>query len=182
MATSTEVRNFNSLSPVGFSFVLERIPNTIWNIQEISIPGVSLGDSSRSVPTGKSAIPGDTLQYDELSITFVVDESMNNWRELYNWMRGLAPTHIGIDRDNQYKILKNNRFGLLSDGELIIMTNSGNENIRYKFKDLFPLSLSSISLNTTSTSIDPITATISFQYTNFDIVIYDSNSIPGNTI
>ena len=97
-------------------------------------------------------------------------------------MRGLAPTHIGDDKTNQFKTLKANRFGLLSDGELIVMNNSGNENLIFKFKDLFPLSLSSISLNTTSTSIDPITATISFRYTNFDIVTVDPTSIEGNSI
>jgi hypothetical protein len=183
MPTSRSIHNINNLSPVGFEFSLVRIPNLVWSIQEINVPGVTLGDSSKYYATGKVAIPGDNLEYDELNITFIVDESLNNWREIYNWMRGLAPTSIGSDSSNQYKDLENSDFRLVSDGDLHIMTNTGNPNIHFSFKDLFPMSLATIPMNTTATSIDALTATVSFRYTRFDIDVnedYNSTSVPGN--
>lgn len=147
------------------------------------MPGLSLGDSSRNYATGKVAIPGDNLEYEELSVTFLVDESLNNWREIYNWMRGLAPTHI--NGDNQHTTLSASDFGLVSDGNLILMTNTGNPNITVSFKDLFPYSLGAISMNSSSTSIDPISCTASFRYTRFDLTVNDtlnSNTVPENVL
>lgn len=184
MATSQKVYNLNNLSPVGFSFLIKRCPNVNWFVQEVNLPGVTLGDSSKYYATGKAAIPGDNLEYNELTISFIVDESLNNWREIYNWMRGLAPTAIG--GDNQYKDLKASEFGLISDGNLVVLTNSSNPNISLSFKDLFPTSLSDVHFRTTDTTLDPITASVTFRYTHFDFdsinLEYNSKYVPENKI
>lgn len=169
MPSSQKVGNLNTLSSTGFSFGINRCPNVNWFVQEVSLPGITLGDASRQYAAGKASIPGDSLEYNELTLTFAVDESLNNWREIYNWMRGLAPTHLGKER-NQYKKLQDSTDGTVSDGTLIIMTNSVNPNITVSFKDLFPTSLSDISLRTTDSSVEVITATVSFRYTYYDIV------------
>lgn len=182
MPSSQKVYNLNNLSPVGFSFQIQRCPNVNWFVQEAIVPGINLGDASKYYATGKAAIPGDNLEYDELSITFIVDESLNDWREIYNWMRGLAPT--AINGGNQYESLKNSDFSTTSDGTLIILTNSSNPNISMSFKDLFPVSLSHIQFRTTDTALDPITATVSFRYTyfDFDIVNPEYNEVTVPTI
>lgn len=184
MPSSRKVYNINNLSPVGFSFQIERCPNLNWFIQEAIVPGISLGDSSRNYSTGRTALPGNVLEYDELSITFVVDESLNNWREIYNWMRGLAPTAVGDA--NQYKTLKDSDYGTSSDATLIILTNSSNPNITMMFKDLFPISLSHIQFRTTDTSLDPVTATVTFRYSYFDFdkisSEYNNQYVPENKI
>ena len=184
MPSSNSVYNINNLSPVGFSFMIKRCPNLNWFIQDVNVPGISLGDASKYYATGKAAIPGDHIEYNELNITFVVDESLNNWRELYNWMRGLAPT--AVNGDNQYKYLENSDFGLTSDGSLVILTNSSNPNITMSFKDLFPMSLGDIHFSTTDTSLNPITVTASFRYSYFDFDIvnqeYNDNYVPVNKI
>lgn len=169
MATSTNVYNQELLSPNSFQFGIQRLPNVNWTIQEVSLPGVTLGDSSRNYSTGKASIPGDNLEYNELSVTFVVDESLNNWREIYNWMRGLAPTKLGDD--NQYTDLKKSDYNVVSDGSLIILTNSSNPNITVSFKDLYPMSISDVSLRITDPSIDPLTSTVTFRYSymEFDV-------------
>lgn len=184
MPSSQKVYNLNNLSPVGFSFQLARCPNLNWFIQEASVPGISIGDASKYYSTGKAAIPGNNIEYDELSLTFIVDESLNNWREIYNWMRGLAPTAIG--GDNQYLSLKKSDFGTTSDGILTVLTNSSNPNITLSFKDLFPVSVSSINFRTTDTSLEPITATVSFRYSYFDFDTinseYNEKSVPANKV
>lgn len=180
MPSTNKVYNINNLSPVGFAFTIARCPNVNWFIQEAVIPGVSFGDASKYYATGKAAIPGDTLEYNEFSITFIVDESLNNWREIYNWMRGLAPT--AINGDNEYKNMKNSDFGTVSDGSLIVLTNSSNPNITMSFKDMFPVTLSDVQFRTTDTALDPITATVQFRYSyfNFDNInpTYNDKSVP----
>lgn len=186
MPSSQKVGNLNTLSTTGFSFGINRCPNINWFVQEVNLPGINLGDSSRAYAVGKAAIAGDNLEYNELTLSFAVDESLNNWREIYNWMRGLAPTHLGSNR-NQYRELVKSNDGEVSDGTLIIMTNSVNPNITVSFKDLFPTSLSDVSLRTTDSSIEVITATVSFRYTYYDIIANQTynahlNSVADNVL
>ena len=35
-------------------------------------------------------IPGDKLDYDNLNITFLVDENLENYREIHGWLTGLG--------------------------------------------------------------------------------------------
>lgn len=169
MISSTKVHNLNTLSPTGFAFSLQRCPNVSWFVQTTNLPGVTLGDASKNYATGRAAIPGDNLEYNEFELEFIVDESLNNWREIYNWMRGLAPT--SFDESSKYKELKNSEFGIVSDGTLIIMTNGNNPNITVSFKDLFPLTLSDIRFDTSSSDVETLKATVSFRYTYYNISV-----------
>lgn len=171
MPTSDNVHNHNTLSPIGFEFVLSRTPNIVWSVQSANVPGVSLGDSSRNYSTGKAAIPGDNLEYNEFTINFIVDESLNNWREIYNWMRGLAPTALG--GENQYSNLKNSDYNTTSDATLILLTNSGNPNIIIDFKDVFPFSLGDVQMNITETSIEAIQVSVSFRYSYMNLKVVE---------
>lgn len=190
MPTSNNVKNLNTLNTLGFEFVLSRSPNLIWFIQSVNIPGVTIGDSSRNYSTGKASIPGDDLEYNELSITFIIDESLNGWREIYNWIRGLAPTSIGkndmeTDTSNQYKSLMDSNHGILSDATLILHTNLSNPNIKFEFKDVYPLSLGDMEMNVSGTSVDAITTTVEFRYTRYDISVIESmesQAVEGNTL
>jgi len=153
------------------------------NDPEVSVPGVALGDASKSYSTGLATFAGDSLQYNELSISFIVDESLNNWREIYNWMRGLAPASLG--EDNQYSDLKMSDYRTVSDASLILLTNTGNPNIKIDFKDMFPLSLSDIGLKLNDTSVEPVSAQVTFRYTYMNFTVVESvnpTSVEGNVL
>ena len=184
MASSNRISNHNTLQTTGFSFGIARCPNINWFVQEAIIPGVTLGDASKNSAVGRAAFAGDNLLYDELVLTFAIDENLANWREIYNWMRGLAPTRLE-KLDNQYGALKESDFYVVSDGTLTVMTNANNPNIEIYFKDLFPLSLGNVELKTTDTEINVITCRVSFRYTSYDITIntiYNDNPVPDNII
>ena len=184
MPSSNRISTINSLQPTGFTFALVRCPNVQWFVQEAILPGVSLGDASKYYATGKAAIAGDTLLYNEFQFDFTIDENLSNWIEIYNWSRGLAPTRLGA-QENQYTTLAKSDFGTVSDGVLTVMTNANNPNITIYFKDLFPLSLSDIPLKTTDTTIEPIMASVRFKYTSYNIEIetaHSSINVEGNII
>lgn len=184
MISSTKVYNQELLSPNNFQFGIKRLPNVNWTIQEIVIPGVSLGDASKNYATGRASIPGDSLEYNELTMSFVVDESLNNWREIYNWMRGLAPTQLNTDI-NQYSSLKKTDYGVVSDATLNVLTNKNNTNITIYFKDIYPLNISDIPLRITDTTIDPIQANVTFRYSYMDFEVnsnLNTGFVPENIL
>jgi hypothetical protein len=63
-----------------------------------------------------------------------------------------------------------------SDGSLYILNSNYNTTAVVKFKDLFPVSLSSLEFDATQTDIQYFTADVAFKYTVYNIL--DSNNQP----
>ena len=58
----------------------------------------------------------------------------------------------------------------MSDGTLLVYNSNYNVNLKVQYKDLFPVSLSSIQFDTTLTDIKYATAEAVFKYTIYDII------------
>ena len=159
---SSQPDNINLLSPVGFRFNIEFLPLTNWFLTSVNLPGISLADVTQPTPLMQAAVPGNDLIFDPLSITFLVDEDLNNWRELYDWL-------IGIGFPNQYAEYKSQKENkqIYSDATLTILNSNMNVNYNMFFKDLFPTNLSEVLFDSASADIEGIKATASFRYLSY---------------
>ena len=166
MSTQTML---NMLSPLNFKFTLKRAPNLNFFVQTINIPGVALPKVDTPNPLIKIPLSGDHLEYDELDITFKVDENLQNYLEVHNWVRALGKPSF-----NEYSVLANQATytgeGLKSDIVVTVLTSQKNSNYEFIFKDAFPISISSISFQSTDESVNYIEASARFVYTIFDTV------------
>jgi hypothetical protein len=163
-----EVANKNFLSPLNFKFQLKRAPHVNFFIQTIVIPGISLPSVDTPNPFVKLPYAGDHLSYDELSFSFKVDEDLQNYLEIHNWLRYEGKLYF-----EEYKELaaapRYTGEGLKSDISVSLLTSNRQANYEVVFKDAFPISLSSITLSTTTPDINYIEASASFRYLYFDI-------------
>ena len=77
-------------SPTQFRFILNQIPKVQFFVQAANIPGISLGEAV--IPTPYKDIPyvGDKVTYENLTIQFIVDEHLENYIEMHNWMIGIG--------------------------------------------------------------------------------------------
>ena len=153
--------NTSFLSPIGFKFQLNNFPEVNYFCQSATLPGISI--SAIDVPTALKtiAIAGDEVNFEELSIKFIVDENMKNWLSIYDWIIGLGfPTKEGQEK---YKKLSENS-ELTTDATLTVLTGNMNPQINFIFQECFPLSLSSIAFDSGGTDIDYVTADVSFRY------------------
>jgi len=171
-ATVNQPSNLNFLSPVGFNFSLKKLPNTVYFIQSVNLPSVTLGEYSFPTPFSRIPVPGDHLEFGELTVAFRIDEDMQNYREINEWLFALGfPENF-----SQYESLKNTDLlagsgeGLVSDATLTILTSAMNPNIEVRFKDMFPLSLDSIDFLYSATDIDYILGSATFRYQRYEIV------------
>ena len=170
--TDTQPANLNQLNVVGFQVNFSRLPNTEYFCQRVNIPAVILGETHESNPFMNTPLEGDTLSYEALSISFILDEDIQNYMEIYNWL-----TAIGFPRDyTQFAALKRTENfpteteGLYSDIDIMLQTNKSNPNYIIKFQDVFPTALSSIQLDSTATTIEPIVVDAAFNFRGqFDI-------------
>lgn len=153
----------NFLNPVEFRLKIERLPNLEFFIQSVNIPDISAGITERATPFKKLYTPGDKAEYGELIVSCLVDENMETYKEVWNWLVSLTYPE-GFD---QYKRLLESPEGIFSDATLIIMNNNKNSNIEIKFIDLFPTSVGPIQLDTASGDVTPPQVDFSFKYSHY---------------
>ena len=66
-----------------------------------------------------------------------------------------------------------NAFGraenVYSDGSMIILTSQQNPNLSYTFKDMFPISISPLTFDTTQSDVTYLDSTVSFRYSFYTL-------------
>lgn len=152
----------NALLPTYYRFSIARLPNTVYFCQTASLPTVTM--SEVLMPTPFMAIKNPSkLDFDELSITFVVDEEMKNWLEIFNWMRSCT----NVEDYEEFKPTNTH----LSTANLIILNSAKNPKINVTFEGLYPRTLGSIDFSSTVIDPEPFQCTATFAYRNYNIEI-----------
>ena len=77
-------------SPIQFRFKITKLPKVEFFIQTANIPGINLGTATVPTPLYDYPVPGDTLTYQSLDISFLCDENLSNYKELHDWLSGLG--------------------------------------------------------------------------------------------
>jgi hypothetical protein len=179
----SQIENRNFLSPTGFKFVLKRSPKVAFFCNQANIPDITLGIANQPSYLRDIPIPGDKLQFGDLSLRFLVDENLENYMEIQNWMRGLGyPEDVKQFRDlSDEGIIQtnyaNDRQNIYSDGTLQILNSNLIAKFQVFFKDLFPYSLSTITFDATQTDIEYFTADVSFKYTMYNLTDLSGNPL-----
>jgi len=151
------------LSPLGFSFSIYKLPEFNFFVQSVTLPGIQLGSTDQPTPFKKIPIYGDQVEFGNLVVTFKVNEDLGNYIELYNWIYGLGfPTDF-----KEFKDLKNNPGigeGLESDGTLMILSSNQQPIMKIELEDMFPVSLSDLTMDSRDTTMEYLEATAEFRF------------------
>ena len=134
---------------------------------------------------------GDQLTFDNLTINFIVDEFLENYLSLHEWM-----TAIGFPKTRkQFSDFKTNtsntpatvRSGaststdigdvqkpspnnaLFSDATLTILSNKNNPIVNVLFRDLYPVAMSALEYDQAATDVEYLSASVDFAYQIYEI-------------
>jgi len=182
-AFSNQIQNRNFLSPTGFKFVLNRCPKVAFFSNSANIPGINLGVAVQPSYLKDIDTPGDKITFNDLVIRFLVDEDLENYMQIQNWIRGLGfPDSLdeiyNLQREQKYVDTTDSKLmNIYSDGTLQILTSSSNPNFKLKFKDLWPYSLSDLQFDATNTDVQYLTAEVTFKYTIYNITDLNGNNL-----
>ena len=94
-------QNTNPLQATKFLLTFDRLPSTQYFCQEVNLPGVTLGTVDRVTPFLDMYSPGTKLKYDDLNISFIVDEELQSWKDMYNWFISIADPDGFEGRDHK---------------------------------------------------------------------------------
>ncbi len=159
--------NITPLSPNGFMFSVTKLPDISFFCQQVNLPGITLGDPEYANPFTKQPIPGETLTYDTLEINFLIDNEMKNYKYLYNWIIALGfpneyeqyRAFVQSDNNNYSELAKN-----YSDATLSILTGNNNIAQQVQFIDLFPVTIGTVTFQSTNTDVNYIQCNATFRY------------------
>ena len=173
-AFDNQVSNRNFLSPTGFRFTLNRAPKVAFFGNTANIPSMTLGVANQSTYLKDIDVPGDKILFEDFSLRFLVDENLENYMEIYNWIRGLGfPESLeeiyNLQRTGKIDQPLDKVMNVFSDGTLQVLTSHQNPNFKVVFQDLWPYSLSTLQFDATSEDIQYFTADVSFKYTIYNI-------------
>ena len=181
------------LSPTQFKFNIHQLPKVEFFCTAANVPAINLGEAIFPTPYKQIPVMGDTLTYDNLSISFIVDENLENYIELHEWL-----TAIGFHKDREQFTtfrsstadspvltqgisddrglttgtaqLSTSARGMFGDAILTILTNKNNPVVEVRFQDLFPVALGALDFTQTATDVEYITVTADFSYKIYEIV------------
>lgn len=168
-ALDNQPTNINFLSPLGFKFQIKKTPNMNYFVQSVNLPSVSIGTIDVATPFSRIPLPGDKVTFSPLEVTFKVDENMENYLEIYNWIIAIGRPDNFTDGAYIYSAPEMSGEGVKSDLSLVILTNGMRGNKIVNFLDAHPTNLSDITFDSTLTDVEYVTATVTFDYRRFTI-------------
>lgn len=143
-----------------------------WQVQSVQFPGVNIETARvvRSPKLSNTMMAGSGTTFEDLQVTFLIDEDMLAYAEMYEWMLTMQ-NYLGPTTESHGNVPKT--------ALLYIMDNT-RENIvtTFKFHEIYPKSINDIEWNYTETGdLDSMTSTVIFGYTHFDMIMPDGKEI-----
>ena len=180
MATAfqNQLTNRNFLSPAGFLFNITKEPKVSFFCTSASIPYLSFETSIQPSYLKDIDVPGEKLQYGDLVVRFLVDEDLNNYMSIHNWMTGIGYPESAGDFKTETTAPDTSRDLNLqySDGSLTIQNSNFRTCAIVRYKDMFPTSLTSLEFDTGVSDIQYFTAEANFKYLVYNIVDKDGRT------
>ena len=173
-------------SPTQFRLGINQLPKVEFFTVAANLPGISAGTVTQATPFKDIPLMGEKMEYENLSISFIVDEYLENYISLHNWMVG-----IGFPENReQFRTFRDvtsntpagggtptvDRIGsatadraMYSDAFLQILSNKNNPIVEVNFENAFPISLSALDFTQTATDVEYMVATAEFAYQIYEI-------------
>ena len=176
-------------SPTQFKFSINQLPKVEFFTTAANIPDITLSDVVIPTPFKPIPVLGQNLTYGNLSLSFIVDEFLENYRELHDWLTG-----IGFPKDRkQFKEFRSNTSNtgnasatpvqdvgkvgktvpdaaMFSDATLTVLSNKNNPIVEVRFSNLYPVSLGALEFNQGATDVEYLTTTADFTYQLYEII------------
>tara|TARA_Y100000310_G_C20436301_1_gene693894 strand:+ start:215 stop:772 length:558 start_codon:yes stop_codon:yes gene_type:complete len=155
--------NTSYLHPTCFRFYLGRVPAVTYFCQAVNLPSIDLPPIERpNMFADVKEIIGKPT-YGDLTVRFLIDEDMENWRAIHDWMRD-----ISAFEDFREVIVPESDHK--SDARLVILTNGMNPNVEVTFKDCWPTSLGAMEFDSAVTDLEALNVDVTFSYDSYSVV------------
>ena len=168
-------------SPTQFRFGINQLPKVEFFTTNANLPGIDAAAIDLANPFKTIPIMGEKLTYANLDITFIVDEYLENYQSLHNWMTGYGFPSDRSEFRTYRDVTSLTPAGgktpsvdivssatpdkaMYSDAFLMILSNKNNPILNVVFQNIFPISLSALEFTQSATDVEYMTASATFAY------------------
>ena len=190
VTVSRQPTKLDYLSPTQFKFTISQLPKVEFFTTAANVPDLTLADAIIPTPFKPIPVMGTNLTFNNLSVTFIVDEFLENYRELHEWLVAIgfpksrkqfrdfrattSNTPTGTDATPQVDVgsvgVATSARSMFSDATLTILSNKNNPIVEVRFSDLYPTTLSALEFNQGATDVEYLTVQADFTYQIYEIV------------
>ena len=174
------------LSPTQFRFGIHQLPKVEFFVQTCNLPGLTMNNTEIPNPFKNIPVMGEKIEYEDLNLTFLVDEYLENYLQLHQWLTAIGfpekreqfrthrdvtsntPASGGppsVDTINSAVADK----AMYSDAYLMILSNKNNPIVEIDFKNVFPTSIGGLSFDGGATDVEYLTCDVTFKYQIYEI-------------
>ena len=129
--------------------------NVEYFITSVILPTVNNAEVATSFRNRQGYMPGDKIMYDTLNVRMLIDEDMNNYNEIFDW--------LNINSVSAGKLE-------FCDMILNIMSSKSKVNKQVKFTSAFPVSLNGVEFNTQNGDIEYLQADVTFRFDTMSFI------------
>ena len=199
---SRQPTSLDYASPTQFKFQITKLPKVEYFCTSVNLPALALSEVRQPTPFVDVPLPGTTLSYSPLNMTFLVDENLENFQEIHGWLRGLgfqesyteyadglaagsdrAPSSGGAVSSEPGKV----KFGapsqaaFFSDATLVILTSKNNPIKEVRFRDVYPTNIGELQYDQQAGDVQYLTASVTFNYRGYDFANVGASSTTVTT-
>lgn len=155
---------FTQLQENAFKLMFNNIPNVEYSCFATNLPGLAIRSTSTPTPLSPLEIPDNIVGFTPLRVSFLVDQNLKNYMEIWRWMVG-----IGFPNSHAQARVFEHHNDIYSEATLIITTNKMNPNITVNFHNIWPAEISDLRFTAQSKEMEYLTAEVVFRYTTYTI-------------
>lgn len=135
---------------------------------------MQLGQAAQASSVHDLKIPGESLEFDDITLSFLVDEQMKNYLAIHDWMVGLGypyghkmfGTLLADPRNAQSFTIASKT---VSDCFLTINDSSNKAVKRFQFVDAFPTSLTGLTFQSSNSDVQYLVANVTLAYSYYTV-------------
>ena len=145
-----QANNINYLTGVQFKFELASYPEVTFFVQGVNLPGLSTQAAQMPFPRQPGIQKNlGVIEFEMLSINFLVDEYLENYTSIWNWMMDKNASNTGAI--------------------LTLLSSHMNPFLEVHFNGVFPIGLSELLFDSTTAEPDYKVANLTMTYQNYTI-------------
>lgn len=125
------MKQFNTAKSTQYIFTIGEDRDLTFKLQNASIGSVNLGSTMFPNRYLDFEIPNNKLEFGPMSLSILLSENLTEWFNIYKWMIRCA-----VNQSSHIEEVLN--------GELTVLNAENQPVMRFKYKGIFPLTLSDV--------------------------------------
>ncbi len=156
-----EINNLDYLTNTRATLQIHGLDDVSFCATEWNLPGISLPNTFQPTPFRDIPIYGDKLEWQSLTVDFIVTSRLENWNAIFQWM-------VGLSKPTEFPEFCNKKFET-TDATLHLYTGKQNKFGEVVFTNLVPTSLSGLMFSSRDNNITEILSSATFEYQHYKI-------------